>query len=270
MKTVLTAAGVVALAGSVASAAVLHNNGTLGGGNPAVGLSTGTVAVGAGPINYNSPVGTEWSEVQVGNTSAGFSANGTAPTNFRLADNFTITDAAGWNITNLHVYWYLTGGVTTAPALTNINLQIWSGTPGVGVPVFGDTTTNRLAGASATGLWRIFNHAATATAPATNRWIWDINVNVGVTLGPGTYYVDWQNSTGGGFYPSVTVPGSRGSGDALQFNVTYGPVLDTGNPATLPDVGQEMPFILEGTVVPAPATMALLGLGGLIVGRRRR
>ena len=72
---------------------------------------------------------------------------------FRMADDFTVP-AGGWNISTITFYAYQTGSTTTT-TIDNVNLQIWNGVPGVGSVVFGDTTTNRLAGSSFSNSYRV-------------------------------------------------------------------------------------------------------------------
>lgn len=266
MKRFTTALALsLAAAGAVSAQPLFSNAGGYGSG--LIGLSTGPVTgsgVAAAP-------GNEWSEVQasggVANTNAGFGYSGT----FRLADNFTVNDPAGWNITSVRFYGYVTGG----GPITNYTLRVWNQAPntaGTGV-VFGDTTTNRLGTVTNTNLFRIFNTTTPApgTAPGTTRQIREITIPLNLNLGPGTYWLDW--SANAGFYPSITVPGSRGLAgwDALQFSGTaWTPAVDAGNPATPPSVAQDLPFIIDGTPIPTPGAIAVLGLGGLLAARRRR
>src|SRR5204863_8087652 len=65
----------------------------------------------------------------------------------RLADNFTVTAAAGWHITGIDVFGYVTDTPVNAPSpFTSSTLQIWRGRPGDtgSTIVFGDPATNRL------------------------------------------------------------------------------------------------------------------------------
>jgi hypothetical protein len=64
----------------------------------------------------------------------------------------------------------------------------------------------------------------------------------GLTLSPGTYWVEWQTTgslSSGPWVPAVTINGETTTGNALQY---------TGSWAALTDVGpQGLPFILNGT-----------------------
>jgi hypothetical protein len=184
----------------------------------------------------------------------------------RVADDFTITDAGGWQIDTAKFFAYQTGSGTTS-TINHVNVRIWSGTPGSGgTVVWGDTTTNRLA---STGWSQIYRSISTSLT-ATNRPIMGNVANIGTTLGPGTYWMDWQTGgtlTSGPWAPPVSILDVTGPPDAnaKQWNPTtstWGPVMDTGN--STPDA---MPFILNGTVIPEPASLLLLGLAALL--RRR-
>ena len=82
-------------------------------------------------------------------------------TGFRMADDFTVP-AGGWNISQITFYAYQTGSTTTS-TINNVNLQIWNGPPGQpgSIVVFGDTTTNRLAGSSFSNIYRVLDTALT-------------------------------------------------------------------------------------------------------------
>ena len=83
--------------------------------------------------------------------------------------------------------------------------------------------------------------------------------------GPGTYWVDFQYA-GVSFTPPVN-PGSS-PGNAVLFlgtSSTWNPLIDTGS-----QLQQEVPFLIDYTVAPAPGCLALLAVGGLMAKRRRR
>jgi hypothetical protein len=200
------------------------------------------------------------------NTSAGFAVTqGT----FRLADNFTISQPCTLN--NVVFYAYQTSAPASPSPFTAYTLQIHNGRPGDPgvIVVFGDTTTNRLASSVDSTFFRIFNTAVPppGTPPGTTRKIWRNTVTIGTTLAAGTYWLNWASTVtnlGGHFQPSKTIAGSRGApGDnARQLTVATGvwvDALDTGNPGTAPDVPQDFPFDLNGTV-PAPSQSESLAL----------
>ena len=80
--------------------------------------------------------------------------------------------AGGWNISTITFYAYQTGSTTTT-TINNVNLRIWNGVPGAGGSsvVFGDTTTNRLAGSSFSNIYRVLDTGLTdATGRSWPTW----------------------------------------------------------------------------------------------------
>lgn len=244
-----------------------------------------------------APSGGLWSECQTdgsgfANTSAGFTVTpGTTATSFRLADDFTISGAA-WNVTGVRVYAYQTG--QTVMPFNGGSLNIWSGAPNAGGSIVATGTFGSGNGAiqvdaagNTASIFRVFNTTIPGTsgggltAPGTTRRVWEITFNVNASLSAGTYWIDYQltaTNAGTAFAPSTTHQGVRGvtGANAMQWNGTtwVTPINDTGQPVggavTPPVFAQEMPFIVSGSVVPEPASMAALGLGVLAVVRRRR
>lgn len=273
LRTTVLAMAVAGLT-TVSAADVLWDNGPLGTGT--ISRSNGT----GGP-GVAAPAGSEWSELFEGNTSAGASVHPSGTLgNFRLADDFTLPAAA--DLTSITTFAYMTGS-PDANLFTTGNIRIWDGRPGdVGSNiVFGDTTTDRLTSSALTNIYRIFGTTAatggTASAPGTTRRIKTAVFDVsGLTLPAGTYWIDYQISpvspAASVFNPSVTLTTGRGrAGDNSRQFTTAGwtDYLDTGNPASLPDVPQDLPFIVEG-VIPEPAGLAVLGAGAVLAVRRRR
>lgn len=190
---------------------------------------------------------------------------------FRVADDLVVP-AGGWNVSTVTLYAYQTGSTTTS-TITSVNMRIWDGVPGAvgSAVVWGDTTTNVLAGSTWSGIYR-----GLLSAPgATNRPIMANTVNVNTFLPAGTYWLDWQTGgslASGPWAPAVTINGQTSTGNALQFDGTTW--------AALTDVGpQGLPFLVEGPDVPpvaAPTMSAagmivlalVLALGGLVMVRR--
>lgn len=240
-------------------------------------LATGAVT----SSGVAAPAGFVWSEVAsragepgASNTTAGFSVLGPG---FRLADNFTVT-GPGWNVNSIRVFAYQTGSV--ANPFNGARLQIWNGRPGdVGsTVVFGDLTTNRLGATSDTNIYRVFNTTVPppGTAPGTTRLVRALDLTVGTALAAGTYWLDWSVTVSTGtsaFGPSVTIAGqgNRPGDNGRQWTGTaWADMIDAGNPATALDLIQDIPFIIDGTVVPTPGAAAVFGLAGLAGLRRRR
>ncbi len=73
-----------------------------------------------------APAGYTWSEVQAGNTVAGFAANITA--GFTVADDFTVP-AGGWNLTTARFYAYSTGFAGSTSPFVDVRVQIFATDP---------------------------------------------------------------------------------------------------------------------------------------------
>lgn len=177
-------------------------------------------------------------------------------TNNSVADNFTV-GGPGWNVNQLTFFMYQTGAASTF-TFTGVNYQIvsnnadpisWtSAVPGngglVGYRVTGTTLTN------------------------TDRAIFALTVPVALSLTPGNYFLRWQ-ATGslasGPWQPPVVPTVAGGNSTQSLAGGVYNPLLDAGSA-----VNVELPFRIDGEIVPAPGTFALLGLGGLLAARRRR
>ena len=198
-------------------------------------LSTGaTSSTGAA-----APTGYTWSEVQAGNTNAGFGANITA--GFTVADDFTVP-AGGWNLTTARFYAYSTGFAGTTSPFVDVRIQIFNTDPSVGspTPIFGNLTTNRFVSSADANMYRIFNGA-----PGTTRRIWEIVANINTSLTPGTYWIEWQLGNGGisNFSPPATIVGqvTQAGWNGKQHDInaaTWVNLLDGAN-------AQDMPFKLD-------------------------
>lgn len=268
MRRTLSAVSLVAFAGAAASAQVLYNNGP---------FATGPTTL----SGVAAPAGFVWSEVAndsptTSNTSAGSTVSVSGTTGaFRLADDFTIPAGENWTVNGFTTYGYQTGSAPTATPITGGTLNIWNGRPGdVGSSIIGTATFGAM---SNTNVFRTFNSVAPppGSAPGTTRLVRQVDWNVagGINLGAGTYWIDYQYTGSGTFFnPTVTIPGVRtiAGWNARQLVTTglWADALDTGNPASIPDVAQDFPFLVNG--VPPPGTLAMLGLGALVAGRRRR
>ena len=229
------------------------------------GLSTGATAENL----TAAPTGYTWSEVQhetgnttESNTNSGYGAtyNNALSTNNALADDFTVPVGSVWNTTSFEFYAYQTGAAATPIPFDQLRVQIYNGDPAAGGTVIaGNFTTNVLdvAASSDALMYRIFNSVVpTAAAPGTTRKIWKLVGNLNATLPAGTYWVAFQahcTNDAGAFFPSVTIAGTRGlpGWNAKQSTLTvpaYTIIFDAGNPATAPDVNQDLPFNINGTV----------------------
>jgi hypothetical protein len=206
---------------------------------------TGTCTTGADASRLQSAIGLN---------IFGFNASTTA--GFRVSDDFVVP-SPGWVVNELVVYTYQTGSTTT-PTITDVRVQIWNGPPNAGgTIVFGDTTTNRFLSAAFSNTYRDLD---TATCPAANtRPIMAVTANVGTTLTPGTYWIDYQIggtlASGPWAVPTTILGETDGCAGAalcngLQWTGTVWQALtDTGTAAAVQDVK----FRLEG--VPTPVEL---------------
>ena len=173
----------------------------------------------------------------------------------RVADDFTVPGPAPWNITTVTFFGYQTGSGIT-PSINDVRLQIWDGPPNAGgTIIYGDLTTNRLATATFSNIYRVLE----GTLTNADRPIMALVVNVNTSLPPGTYWLDWTVGGSGAFSgpwaPPVTILGSTGTGNALQWIPSAW--------AALVDVGpQDFPFVIEGTSSPCdtPADVPWLSI----------
>jgi hypothetical protein len=228
MKTFGLAVGVAALAASSATAQILYDNGGYLTPNSPNGLCL--------------PAGSGMSEVQPGNTSAGFNTLNTA---FHEADDFIVPAGETWNVTGFRFAMYQTGATTST--VNTLYIQIWNGQPGTaGASVIaGNLTTNRLvAPVALTNDYRYF----TATC-ATNRRVQDVRGTLAASLPAGTYWVQWATignaAFSGPWNVPVTIEGLTVTPGANGIFLTVGtgvwaPTLDVANP-------QDMQFIVEGS-----------------------
>ena len=230
---------------------VIYNNG---------GVSTGATT----ESGVAAPDGYTWSENQhdTGNTTEvnnllGFGATLTTGGN-RLADNFTVPAGQTWTITSVSVQGFVANWTAPVSPFSGAALQIWNGVPGAqgSNVVFGDLTTNRLASATPSNVYVIRNTVVQPTTQNFSRPLWKLNMSVAtpLTLGPGTYWIDFQATAFNNaavFFRNVVVPGTRGqaSWNARQyFNSTdvWQPIVDDGTPASAPDVPQDIAFEISG------------------------
>jgi hypothetical protein len=180
--------------------------------------------------------------ISLGMSTIGFGHQ--ASEGFRIADDFTISDPAGWEIDYIYFYAYQTGSSTTS-SITALNYRIWDGPPndpGSSV-VFGDTTTNRLVHTAWSGVYRVQENTSGDTA----RPVMVNMVSAGVYLPQGTYWLDWQAdgsvSYSGPWAPPIMINGQATTGNAMQWTGSWAPAQDSG---TITQQG--FPFFIEGSV----------------------
>jgi hypothetical protein len=182
----------------------------------------------------------------------------------RIADDFTITDTAGWAVGDITFFAYQTGSPYTS-TITGVNYRIWDGPPGLpgSNVIFGNIARNRLLDTSWSGIYR----ATETTITSTLRPIMADVVAGGVYLPPGTYWLDWQTDGSpmysGPWAPPITINGLITTGNGIQSldnGVSWGPALDSG---TLSPQG--FPFLISGCVpqdIPWASTDPITGTLG--------
>jgi hypothetical protein len=245
----------------------------------------GNIATGAiSKSGVAAPNGFVWSEIQndaantlESNSVSGFGAQFGAN---RLADNFVVPAGQRWVISSVSVYAFRINWAFPNTPFVGATLRIWRGRPGAAgsTIVYGDTTTNRLLSSTATNIYRIFNSQVPAPGnpPTATRLVWENKISVApsLTLEAGTYWIDFDlgnfdNNAGDQFVPSVTVLNKRGEAhfNARQFQISNNAwfyVLDGGQPSSAPDIAQDIPFKVNGTVASsnnAPTFMDFNGDG---------
>ena len=244
MKRTLFFGAAVALVMAVPASANLWDNGPLithpGGGFGGADASALQVDLGMGTYGYGHQF-----------------LNG-----YTIADDFEV-GGEGWMIDTIDFFAYQTGSDLNS-TITGLYVKIYDGEPGAGGNlIWGDMTTNVLAATGWTGIYR----NKTDDLMGNGRPIMQNTATVGLTLGAGTYWVEWATDgqlSSGPWAPPITILGQIGTGNGLQSldgGATYAPVIDLE--------GQGFPFIISGSIVPAPSALALLGLAGLARRRRR-
>ena len=240
------------------------------GGTGSVVFSNGGLSTGATAKNGDAaPSGSAWSELQndsgnttQSNTSLGYSVNNAA---YRVAEDFSVPSGQSWTLSAVDVYAYKTGASASSSPFTAATLQVWRGRPGDSGSTLlcGSSSANVLASSTDSKLYRTGNSAypAPGTATGTTRKLWRNRLNVPAACAgsgyftAGSYWLVWGSTDSAGsthYAPSVTLVGARGrsGANARQLDVsagTWSNLIDAGNPASAPDIAQELPFDLIGT-----------------------
>lgn len=203
-----------------------------------------------GPLVTHPGGGYSGNDLSVLQTSLGLNTDGfghSHATPNRVTEEFTLSGPEDWTIESLTFFAYQTSTYTYPPAstLTGVYVRILDGPPNNPASnlVFGDTATNRMTSTSWTNIYRaIDTNSSDATRP-----IMAANVAVGISLSPGTYWIDWSVSgsvSSGPWAPPITILGQTVTGNAMQTTdngTTWEPALDTGA-----GTQQGLPFLVRG------------------------
>lgn len=238
-------------------------------------LSTGTVSA----SGVNAPTGYTWSELQnnTGNTTQTNAANGfpayyfnTGTDSYRLADDFTIPSGQVWSVSSFDFFGYDGLNTTTSSSIDRLYIQIFNVDPATSgaTPIFGDMATNvyDVSNSANAFIYRIFNSSYPAPGQVINttRKVWKFRGNLDASLPSGHYWVVFQVhgvDDGYIFFPSSTIIGSRGPvGANAKMNIIASSspsdvlgwksnIMDVGSPNSAPDIAQEIPFLINGSIV---------------------
>jgi hypothetical protein len=128
--------------------------------------------------------------------------------------------------------------------------------------IFGDLTTDCLISLTPDNIYVIRNTVVQPTTQTLIRPLWTnkLSVSPTLTLGPGTYWIDFATTTFNGvsatFHRNVISPGNRmqAGWNTNQVALSTGlwtPIIDCGLPSSAPDVPQDIAFKLNGKIAGA-------------------
>ncbi|PKP23360.1 MAG: hypothetical protein CVU06_08660, partial [Bacteroidetes bacterium HGW-Bacteroidetes-22] len=227
--------GVLPFTGVIpASAAdgVLYDNGSMVN-SPATGLAGMDESVIQAPIN-----------------SYGFNVNNAL--GYTVAEDFTVTGADPWAITSVEVFGYQTGQTYNgASTFTGAFVRIWDGNPSVAGSqvIWGDLTTNRLSSSTFSNIFRVNAVGASTAAAGQTRPIFKNVINTaGLTLDPGSYWIEFTTTgslASGPWVSPLAINGQPVSGNALQYTGTWAPLVSPAGSTNY----QGLPFVLNGNAL---------------------
>lgn len=232
----LIALGLIGAFGSAHAVELFNNGAAAAGGPPPISvIRTGGTLFGAG------------AQSNLGNF---------------VADNFSVA-GPGWNVQSLSFFAYQTGAAQ-AFTFTGLTWSVVAGDANTGTVVSSGTL------APANGGIAGFRVTAT-TLTNTDRAIFRLNADVpDFNLAAGNYWLRWgvAGTLASGPWQPPTAAGTVGNALQGLANGAFNPVVDAGD-----GLGVEFPFIITGSVVPEPGSIALMLAGGVAVigaARRRR
>ena len=282
MKNLVITGVCAAIVSSSVQASLLHDNGGF-----VTNPTGGTSSIAGQPISQCDPF-------YFPNNPFGFSTTGVgaaASLDNALADDFTVT-GQGWNLDSLTVYAFQTS--QTSASVTSVRINLWNaapynaGSPGtLPNPLPQPLFANDLVLPAGTGTF--IAHRQSPTGTATNRPVFAYTVSLdGLPdqgqLAPGNYWIEWSfdgPTTPSAFIytPLVTPRTQTDDWNARQYSSLSGQPADPrvwfegreGYQSELvPGRAFELPFILNGTLLPEPGALSLIGLTMMVGSRRRR
>jgi len=172
----------------------------------------------------------------LGMTTYGFGMQQSAGNS--VADDFEVP--ANWTLESIEFFGYQTGSSTTS-TFTGVFFQIYDGNPmSGGQIIYGDLTTNKLLSTQWANIYRNDNGPGGSTDRPVMQIVADAS---GITLEPGTYWIEWTTTgsgSSGPWVPPITIDGQTTTGNAIQNQA--------GSWVALTDVGpQGLPFIINGS-----------------------
>jgi len=235
MKKLLTLC-LAAAAATGSQAVVLFDNGAAASGTP--------------PISV----------IRTGGTLFGAGAQASIPN--LVADNFTV-GGPGWNVESLTFYGYQSFAAS-AFTFTGATWSVVSGDVTSGTVVASGT-------ASVTNGGLVGYRVTPTTLTNTDRAIFAVQADVpDFNLAPGSYWLRWglSGTLASGPWQPPTADGVVGDAAQSLANGAFATLVDAGD-----GLGVELPFTIQGSVVPEPSTYAMLLAGAaavLSITRRRQ
>ena len=279
MQRASLATALAVAASTSASAAVLFDNG------PIVTHPTGgTGSILGQPISQADPFTVPGSTFVFSTTGLGASI----PLNTAAAEDFTVP-VEGWDLDTLTVYAFQTSQTTAT--ITSVRVNLWTAPPfdANSPPPLPDPLPQPILATSLllpAGPGTFVAHRQSSSSTSTARPVYAYTVSLDVLpdegrLGPGTYWIEF--SMGGALSPSsnVFVPLVSPRTSAVNLNARLFNIPFSGSPLTWfetregfvdaanPGRPVALPFQLGGTVLPEPALASTLGLGMILLSRRR-
>src|SRR5690606_17462348 len=165
-------------------------------------------------------------------------------TGYRVAEDWVVTSSV--EVDNIQFYAYQTGSGTTS-TINFVSSAIWDGDPADPTSSFiwGDQSTNVFTSSEWTGAYRTLE----SFSGDTSRPIMITTVETpGLTLEPGTYWLDWNTGgtlSSGPWAPPIAILGESTTGNGKQYDPTLLSWTDLVDGITFTPQG--LPFEVNGT-----------------------